>query len=53
MQKLEQILAEELGQKLEHVQNVIRLLDEGNTIPSLLATARKCMERWMTLHCVN
>lgn len=42
MQKLEQILAEELGQKLEHVQNVIRLLDEGNTIP-FIARYRKEM----------
>ena len=33
MQDLAHILAEELGQKLEYVQNVIRLLDEGNTIP--------------------
>ena len=40
MQKLEQILAEELGQKLEYVQNVIQLLDEGNTIP-FIARYRK------------
>ncbi len=40
MQTLEQILAEELGQKLEYVQNVIRLLDEGNTIP-FIARYRK------------
>lgn len=40
MQDLAHILAEELGQKLEYVQNVIRLLDEGNTIP-FIARYRK------------
>ena len=33
-------LAEELGQQPEHVQNVVRLLDEGNTIP-FIARYRK------------
>ena len=40
MQELAQILAQELGQKLEYIQNVIRLLDEGNTIP-FIARYRK------------
>ena len=40
MQDLAHILADELGQKLEYVQNVIRLLDEGNTIP-FIARYRK------------
>ena len=35
-------LAEELGQKLEYVNNVITLLDEGNTIP-FIARYRKEM----------
>ncbi len=34
------ILAEELGQKAEYVENVVRLLDEGNTIP-FIARYRK------------
>lgn len=35
-----QILAEKLGQKEEHVRNVVRLIDEGNTIP-FIARYRK------------
>ena len=34
------VLAEELGQKSEYVENVVRLLDEGNTIP-FIARYRK------------
>ncbi|MER2152393.1 MAG: Tex-like N-terminal domain-containing protein, partial [Candidatus Limivicinus sp.] len=34
------VLAEELGQKPEYVENVVRLLDEGNTIP-FIARYRK------------
>lgn len=33
MVKIEGRLAEELGIKLSQVENVIRLLDEGNTVP--------------------
>ena len=33
MKSIPEILAEELGQKLEYVQNVVNLMDEGNTIP--------------------
>ena len=33
MQTIQEILAQELGQKLEYVENVVRLIDEGNTIP--------------------
>ena len=36
------VLAQELGQKEEYVENVIRLLDEGNTIP-FIARYRKEM----------
>ena len=35
-----QILARELGRRAEHVENVVRLLDEGNTIP-FIARYRK------------
>ena len=42
MKPISEILAEELGQKTEHVENVIALLDEGNTIP-FIARYRKEM----------
>ena len=35
MQSINEILARELGQKLEYVNNVVTLMDEGNTIPSI------------------
>ncbi len=35
-----EILAQELGQKLEYVENVVNLMDEGNTIP-FIARYRK------------
>ena len=37
-----EILSAELGQKLEYVENVIALMDEGNTIP-FIARYRKEM----------
>jgi len=37
---ISEILARELGQKLEYIENVITLLDEGNTIP-FIARYRK------------
>ena len=40
MEQMIQILAAELGQKPQHVENVITLLDEGNTIP-FIARYRK------------
>ena len=40
MQSIAEILARELGKPLAHVQNVIDLLDEGNTIP-FIARYRK------------
>ena len=40
MEELISILAEELGQKPEYIENVIRLLDEGNTVP-FIARYRK------------
>ncbi|MBR3587852.1 MAG: RNA-binding transcriptional accessory protein, partial [Oscillospiraceae bacterium] len=40
MEELISILSEELGQKYEYVENVIRLLDEGNTVP-FIARYRK------------
>ena len=33
MQSINEILAAELGQKLEYIENVVTLMDEGNTIP--------------------
>ena len=33
MLSINEILAQELGQKLEYVNNVVSLMDEGNTIP--------------------
>ena len=42
MQTIAEILAHELGQKLEYVENVVRLIDEGNTIP-FIARYRKEM----------
>ena len=42
MLSIADLLSEELGQKLEHVQNVIGLIDEGNTIP-FIARYRKEM----------
>ena len=41
-----EILARELGQKLEYVENVITLMDEGNTIP-FIARYRKEMHGTM------
>ena len=42
MQTITEILSTELGQKPEYVQNVITLMDEGNTIP-FIARYRKEM----------
>ncbi len=39
---ISEILSQELGQKLEYVENVIALMDEGNTIP-FIARYRKEM----------
>ena len=46
MQPIAKILAEELGKREEHVQNVIDLLDEGNTVP-FIARYRKEMHGTM------
>ena len=42
MLSITEILAQELGQKLEYVENVVTLMDEGNTIP-FIARYRKEM----------
>ena len=42
MLSINEILAQELGQKLEYVENVVTLIDEGNTIP-FIARYRKEM----------
>ena len=46
MLSIAEILSQELGQKLEYVQNVINLMDEGNTIP-FIARYRKEMHGTM------
>ena len=40
METMMQILARELGRSQRHVENVVSLLDEGNTIP-FIARYRK------------
>ena len=42
MLSITELLAQELGQKLEYVENVVTLIDEGNTIP-FIARYRKEM----------
>ena len=42
MLTINEILASELGQKQEYIDNVVNLLDEGNTIP-FIARYRKEM----------
>ena len=42
MRSITEILAEELGQKLTYIENVVTLIDEGNTIP-FIARYRKEM----------
>ena len=46
MKSIPEILAEELGKKQQYVENVIALLDEGNTIP-FIARYRKEMHGTM------
>ena len=46
MQSIAEILSQELKQKLEYVENVIQLIDEGNTIP-FIARYRKEMHGTM------
>ena len=42
MPTIAELLCQELGQKLEYIENVIALMDEGNTIP-FIARYRKEM----------
>ena len=42
MSTIAEILSQELGQKLQYIENVIALMDEGNTIP-FIARYRKEM----------
>ena len=46
MDRNTEIIARETGQKLIHVENVVRLLDEGNTVP-FIARYRKEMHGTM------
>ena len=43
-----QTLARELGESAQHVENVVRLLDEGNTIP-FIARYGKVTELYRSL----
>ena len=46
MVNIEKRLEKELGIKLVQVQNVIKLLDEGNTVPFIAKIGRaSCRER--------
>ena len=40
MQSIVEIMAQELGQKQQYVENVVNLIEEGNTIP-FIARDRK------------
>lgn len=51
MLSITEILAQELGQKKEYIDNIITLLDEATPFPSLLAIGRKCTVPWTTLPC--
>ena len=42
MPTIAELLSQELGQKLQYIENVIALMDEGNTIP-FIARYRKEM----------
>ena len=42
MQSIVEILAQELGKKQQYIENVVNLIDEGNTIP-FIARYRKEM----------
>ena len=46
MDTIIQILARELGQKQEYVENIVKLLDDGNTVP-FIARYRKEMHGTM------
>ena len=46
METIIQILARELGQKEQYVENVVKLLDDGNTVP-FIARYRKEMHGTM------
>ena len=46
MESIIQILARELGQKEEYVENIVKLLDDGNTVP-FIARYRKEMHGTM------
>ena len=53
MNDLIQTLARELDAIPEYVENVVRLIDEGATIPSSPATGRSCTALWMTSCCAG
>ena len=52
MQTISQILAQELNCKQEYIENVIALLDEGNTIP-FIARYRKEQHSGRSKHGFN
>ncbi len=48
MAAISEILARELGCAQAYVENIITLLDEGNTIPFIARTARSSTAPWTT-----
>ena len=58
MESISQILARELDRPQSHIDNVIALLDEGNTIPFIARYRRseerrvgkECRSRWSPYH---
>ena len=40
MPSIAELLSQELSQKLEYIENVIALMDEGNTIPFICGLFR-------------
>ena len=48
MDKISEIIADELGVKKSQVDSTIKLIDDGNTIPLLRDTERKQQEVFRT-----
>ena len=50
MATIAELLSQELGQKQEYIENVIALMDEGNTIPFIARYRKECTVQW-TIRC--
>ena len=53
MLKIEDVLAKELGVKPSQVEAVIKLIDEGNTIPFIARYRKEATEAWTMPSCAN